>query len=93
MEIEKVLVLNLSHMDPETAKELDELAPSEWPFNGGTYGDQGYFLRAMHVEEDPDLAIPDDLWLCMQLAVTRGCTYIVLDPAGPQNADLPTYPR
>jgi hypothetical protein len=87
LDIRPVLFLSTAHIDPATAKLLDETPLSDWPVYGGPIPD-GYLIYA---HDDEQGEIPADLWACCVLAREFKCEYIRFDRDGPQIGGLTVY--
>ena len=91
MSVRKFLDISTIHLTPETRKRFEE-----GDFISSTYespyGDGWFFYVADPESEDADYPWPDDLKACLKRARDRNCEYILLDPDGPEDPELPQYP-
>lgn len=90
MEISKMLTLSTGHIEPKTAKQLDNQSIRGLIiYNKSEYG---WFINLLSelIEEVKDL-IPKDLLHVIHFALDQGCEWLCLDRDGAMLKELPVY--
>ncbi len=90
LDIHKILTISTSHIKPETSFKLaNNHKTSEIPVTVYSKGDFGWFI---YFSKNPDMEnMPEDLALCINLAMENECSVLCLDCDGQIIKDMPTY--
>ena len=90
LDIHKILTISTSHIKPETSFKLaNNHKTSEIPVTVYSQGDFGWFI---YFSKNPDMEnMPEDLALCINLAMENECSVLCLDCDGQIIKDMPTY--
>lgn len=90
LDIQKILTISTSHIKPETSFKLaNNHKTSEIPVTVYSKGDFGWFI---YFSKNPDTEnMPEDLALCINLAIENECSVLCLDCDGQIIKDMPTY--
>ena len=94
LDIQKILTISTSHIKPETSFKLaNNHKTSEIPVTVYSKGDFGWFIYfSKNPAKNPDIKnIPEDLALCINIAIENGCSVLCLDCDGQIIENMPTY--